>query len=163
MRSLEDQGIDANGVTKHQVGEAIDEVRNLVYGHVPGYEPLDMQYGKLADEVRAREDISKVIEQSRATHTGNAGVKVTAGTLGGSFPQSGHGVLMTALDKILTNRAGAADATARLVTQPGGPEMVQRLLSLAPKASTMAPKARAAFIASLLPSLQSTLVPPQSP
>jgi hypothetical protein len=131
-RQQEVLGVSANGITKHDVNQARIALQEVVYDHRPDFAPLDRQYAKLSTEEGATEDELTQVQRSRAAHAGNAAFGTTAGSLGGSLPSGAHGVVMNLFDNILTDKAAAADAVQRLVVQPGGADMVQRLLSKAP-------------------------------
>jgi hypothetical protein len=160
VRQAEKRGTEANGPTLYELKSAQNALANEIYTHSPEFAQLDQQYGALKGELRQVAKLQKTVQLSRQNYAGNEAYKATAGSLGGSLPRGSHGVVMTALDKILTNKAGAADAVAQYITKPGGPENVQALLDLIPKSSTVTPRARAAGIAALIPALQGLLTPP---
>lgn len=159
VRQAEKRGTEANGATLYELKAARSALTKEVYDAVPDYAELDAQYATLKNEQRQVDKLTKTVRLSRQNYAGNEAFKATAGSLGGSLPRGSHSVIMSALDKILTNKAGAADAVARYVTRPGGPEMVDQLLSLVPKGSTLTPRLRAAGTAALTPALQSLLFP----
>jgi len=151
-------GVGVDGITKRDINEARAALQDVIYSHRPDFAPLDRQYAKLMDQEGATEDLLTQIQRSRGAHAGNDAYGATAGSLGGSLPSGSHGVIMRALDHLLTNKAGAADAVARLVTKPGNGSRVADLLGNAPAPSgRMAPAIRAGLFSSLPPALKGLL------
>lgn len=157
-RQQEILGVSANGVTKHDVNVARRALQDVVYAHRPDFAPLDQQYAKLMDHEGATEDLLTQVQRSRSSHGANEAYGSTSGSLGGSLPRGAHGITMDLLDRMFTNKAGAADAVARLIAKPGGPEMVQGLLSQVPKASGL-PKYGAPIMAATIPGMRGLLSP----
>jgi hypothetical protein len=161
MRALEQQGIDANGVTKHAVRQAHDALKGIVYDQVPGYQPLDAQYGTLADETRALDQVSPAIENSRQNHAGHSVAGTAPGSLGASLPSGAHGAGLL-LEKLFANKEAGADATARYVLSPSEHDAVQNLLNLAPKKTAARTRGllHAALTTSALPGAMRGLLSP---
>lgn len=127
------RGTEANGANLHDISQARQALQSLLYDRVPGFEPLDTQYAVASQAAGQTDRALKTVQQSRSNYGANTAYKQSAGSLGGSLPK-GHGGLVTSLlDHLFLNKAGAADATARLLTTPGGPELVQDLLSRVPR------------------------------
>ena len=126
------RGLEANGIDTRNIGIARDALQKHLYGIQPDFASLDKDYAVASNQLRQVELGLKTVQRSRSNYGANEGYGATSGSLGGSLPSGRHGVVMTALDKIFTNRAGAADAVARLITQPGGPELINQLRAAVP-------------------------------
>lgn len=126
-RQAEKRGVEANGITTHDINEARDAVQRELYRRVPGYAPLDRQYALLSDQVRQVDKLIKTVQQSRQNYAGNAAYGATAGSLGGSLPHGAQSATLHLIDKLLTNRSKAAGAVYRAVLSPSGPDALQRL------------------------------------
>ena len=161
-RQAAKRGTEANGATTYEINQARDALADQIYQHSPEFAALDQHYAALQNELRQADKLTKTVDLSRRNYAGNEAYRATAGSLGGSLPRGSHGVIMTALDKMLTNKAGAADAVARLITKPGGPDMVDRLLGAVPKPNPILPQARGAGLASLIPAMRGLLFPADS-
>ncbi len=133
MRSLDEQGIDATGVTKHDVAEAQRALKDVIYKEVPGFKPLHQQYAKLADETRSVDQLTAQVERSRQNHAGNDAYGTSGGSLGGSLPKGSHSLVVGVLDKLFANKAASADAVNRFVMTPTDSKAVQALIDAAPK------------------------------
>lgn len=154
MRGLLAQGTDANGVNLHDVAQARAALRSALYGEVKGFQPLDTQYAKLSDELRAVEELMPEVERSRMNHGGNSAYGTTAGSIGGSLPQGAHSVAMTALDNLLAHDKGAAAReVSRAVLAPGDGSVVRNLLKNVPQPWARTSAAAKAATSGISPSL----------
>lgn len=156
------RGVDAQGVTLHDIAQARAGLQSYIYEHVPGFEALDRPYAIASDQLGQAEKALKTVQSSRANYAANKAMGATSGSLGGSLPRGSHGMIMDLLDKIFTDKAGAADAVAQMIAKPGGPEMVRNILSKAPstRPSKIPPGAP---IGGLLSSQLRGLLSPASP
>lgn len=159
-RTAAAQGTNVNGVRLHEINQARAALQAHIYQHAPAFQALDQPYATVMDQLGHAEDALETVQRSRGNYAGNEAYGATAGSLGGSLPRGSHGVIMTALDKLLTNKAGAADAVARLIAKPGGPEMVKGLLDLVPQTSSRSIAGPAAGV--VIPQLRGLLFPQDS-
>lgn len=158
------RGTEANGPTLHEIASARAGLQSYIYDNAPGFEALDKPYATASDQLRRTSTALKTVQRSRANYAGNDAFGATSGSLGGSLPRGSHGVVMDLLDHILTNRAGAADAVARRITAPGGPQLVDQLLSRVPSgtAGRTAQRIAAPTTATMIPALRGLLFPADS-
>lgn len=124
-----------SGPDAHDIKTTSAAMEKYIYTTFPQIEALDRPYAVVMGQKTTTKKALDAVQQSRAQYAANEAFGSTAGSLGGSLPSGAHGAVMTLLDKVLTNKAGAADAVARLIAKPGGPELIQQLLSKAPKPS----------------------------
>ncbi len=153
-------GVNANGVRLHAITEAKDALQDYLYTHAPQFEQLDKPYAIVMQQLERTDRALKTVQQSRANYSANAAYGATSGSLGGSLPSAGRGAVMELIDKVLTNKAGAADAVARLVAKPGGPQLVDQIMQSLPQdqgvTRLVAPTASAA-----IPAMRGLLFPQQ--
>lgn len=155
------RGVEANGLTTHDISEATQALEGVIYKHVPEFEPLDKQYGMLSNERRSVKTLFDVAQTAReGGATGDA-----LGSTAGEAVRGVHstsGVAAKMIDKLFTDKKAAADAVQRLIIKPGGPEMITDLIKRAPGAG--APKlsgaARAGIFTALPPALKGLLFQP---
>lgn len=156
------RGLEANGIDTRDIGIARAALQSYLYDVKPDFASLDRNYAAASNTMRQADKALKTVQASRGNYGANEAYRATAGSLGGSLPRGTHGVVMTALDKILTNRAGAADAVNRLIVSPGGAEAVNRLLSALPQ-TTPAGRYATPLTAAAIPAMRGLLSPQQSP
>lgn len=128
-RQAAKRGVEGNGMTANDINDARGALQDEIYAQRPDFAKLDQGYALLSDQRKQVSGMLKAVERSRGNYAGNEAYGATAGSLGGSLPSSAKNVAMTAIDKILTDRAGAADAVRTLIMQPGGAEKVTKLLA----------------------------------
>lgn len=127
-RNAAKRGTEANGPTTYEIKAARNALQKAIYEHEPKFAQLDSDYGTMMDQQRQVDQMLKTVRNSRTMHAANKAYGATSGSLGGSLPQGRMGIVYSALDKMLTNKAGAADAVAQYITKPGDPRLLQQLL-----------------------------------
>lgn len=125
-------GVDANGVTQHDINEAARALQEVAYHFRPDFQPLDRVYAKVMEQLGTTEDMLRAAQMSRSNHAANEAFGMKGGSLGGSLPQGYGGLAKTALDKLLVDKAGAADATSQLLLGTGKGASVKALQKAGP-------------------------------
>jgi hypothetical protein len=158
-RQASRRGVDANGITAHDIHEAIDALQSVVYDHAPGLQPLDQQYSVLSNELRQVNRVIPVVQRSRSNYAANKMLGIAPGSAGASLPMSPKGVGMAAIDALISGdkRSAAADATRAMIARPGA--SVQGLLDAAPGMPRVAPAVKAGIATSLPTALKGLLFP----
>lgn len=156
-RQAEKRGVEGNGMTLKDITDAERALRGVIYQSAPEFAALDKPYAVVARQLGITDDALEAVQKSRAAHAANAAYGVDPESVGGSL-HSRHGVTATLLDRIFTNPAGAADAVSTLLTKPGGPELIQGILTRAP-APRMVGRTAVPLSASTIPALRGLLTP----
>lgn len=155
------RGMSKEGVDAHQLAVAKQAVADELYKLSPNFKTLDVQYGVAAEAERRARDILEAIQRSRANYAGNRAMKMTESSLGGSL----HGrtrVIANLFDKVLTNKAGAADAVAKYITKPGGPQLIDDLLKNLPAGHAGMSAIRQGMAATAVPAAAGMLSAPDA-
>lgn len=158
VRMGEKRGTEANGATLHQLQEAKHAVTDVINKHFPVLGDLGGDYGTVMGERRAVNSLIGTVRGSRA----GAAAADAGGSTSGNIASGAHsrvGIMSKAIDALLTDKKGAAAVTAQLILKPGGPDMVQQLLSRAPGAGVpkLSGAARAGLFTALPPALKGLL------
>jgi hypothetical protein len=149
----------SQGVSKHAVGTAREAVREALHAADPAIAALDRQYAIVLDHLGKSENVLKTIQGARSGGAGAEGFKSVSGPLGIPVARSRHAVAHI-LDKVLTNKAGAADAVAQYITKPGGPELIGALLKKVPPAHPVARAVTKGITTAMPPAMRGLLFPP---
>ena len=130
-RQAAKRGTEANGPTTYEIKAARNALQSFLYDKnvAPGFAELDRKYGEMMDMQRQVDKLLKTVRLSRQNHAANAAYKATSGSLGGSLPQGRMGVVMSALDKMLTNKPGSAQAVSDYLLRAGNPHLLDQLLA----------------------------------
>lgn len=158
-RQAAKQGTNANGVRVNDINTARAALQDHIYQHAPGFEALDRPYSTLMDQLGQTGKALKAVQDSRSNYAGNTAFGSTSGSLGGSLPHSSRGFVLDLIDKLMTDKAGAADAVANLIAKPGGPDLVDELLKRMPAASGRYSRFAAPVASTAIPAMRGLLSP----
>jgi hypothetical protein len=151
------KGIDANGLTTHDIAQAQNALEGVLYSHSPEFQGLDQQYAQLANETRSTNRLLNEVQVSRRNYPANVAYGTGSGSLGGSLPKGTASAVKSLIDNILTNKTATADAVARMVVRPGA--SVADLVAAAPGKARVGPAVRTALASQLPAALRGLLFP----
>lgn len=151
------QGVDANGVTEHDINVARSELQKIVYEQRPDIKPLHQQYGTLMDHEAQTEDALTAIQQARSAHAGTTLMNQNPASPGAAIVAPKQYTVSSLLHKMATDQAGVADATNRMIVTPGA--SVQALLGALPKAARPSATKAGLLAATTIPGMQGLLSP----
>lgn len=156
-RNAARRGTEANGPTTYEIKAARNALQDAIYQHEPNFADLDTQYGTMMDQQRQVDKMLKTVRLARQNGAANDALKMTPTSVGGSL-HGPMGVTRMLVDKMLTDKAGAADAVNRFIVKPGDPSLLPQLLKFAKPASPRIQATANGVTAGAVPSLRDLLL-----
>ncbi len=156
-RNAAAKGVDANGITEHDIVVAKNALRDVVYDQRPDFAPLDRQYATMTDHEAQTEDALAQLQRARANHAATTAYGLNPMSPGAAIVGPKHFGISAMLNKLATDKAAVADATNRMIVTPGA--TVQSLLSQLPKAGKPSALRAGLLAGSTIPGMQGLLSP----